>query len=821
VSSVPGRFQRFSESGLKRWSSRSQRAAATALAAVAAVSALFGGERPKTVVVLVDVSRSTSLDPAAHRGEVVAELERHAAAVGLRVVAFGRDVHVADASDGMTDAELDALLRAPDPRGSNLAAALREAVATVPDAHDGEFLVLSDGRDTSGNVPSALALARSRGIGVVARSPSASESRVRVVEVVAPPQARPGERIPVEVVLSGMRRGALDVFLEERTGGTVQKRNVTVRGTSRVVFPLSVSAPGLERFRAWVSTEPDRIVETGTDVSGGAAVLVLGSDLQDDGDWRAVVDSVAGGRAVTRASGTAAVAPVLEGREPGTVDLVILDDLPEHALGPDGGERLRRAVAGGLGLAVIGGPNTLGAGGYAHRPLEQALPVRCAPSRQAPLLILAMDLSGSMAGAADEGGTRAAALRVAAGEFIDSAPRDARLVLAPFNDRLLASLAAFDLSDDGERSEARRTAAEAHEPGGGTRFGAAVDVALDAASKATRGSKVLLMVTDGRPAETVEELKRQGRRLAAADIRTIVVPLTRDVDGPRLDAFVESAGGRRLAAEDRKSASAIAAGLLTALSDQAPWTWNASPTRAVPAVDPPWGRVPAGLPMVAAFNPVEGKADSVTWLATPDGSPLVAAGRHGAGRASVIAFSPRSGSWSSDSAARWLRKVLEWTRRPAGERGVTLRARRLLEGGVRVTVEREPDAPGPDRVHVKEHELRRIAPGRWSGEVEAGAMDGDRLSVLADGRPLGTVPVFEAPLEEDRHLGTDTDALEALTLSRGAAGSGRGGAGIPSVLAAFAAMLLLLSAALTDQRAATEGPSVQAGGLASQGRRRT
>src|SRR5262249_15002694 len=65
----------------------------------------------------------------------------------------------------------------------------------------------------------------------------------------------------------------------------------------------------------------------------------------------------------------------------GGADTVVLDDVPATALTVAQQRALRDAVAGdGLGLLAVGGAGAFGAGGYAHTPLEAALPVRSTPT---------------------------------------------------------------------------------------------------------------------------------------------------------------------------------------------------------------------------------------------------------------------------------------------------------------------------------------------------------------------------------------------------------------------------------------------------------
>ncbi|HKO23927.1 MAG TPA: VWA domain-containing protein, partial [Chloroflexota bacterium] len=116
-------------------------------------------------------------------------------------------------------------------------------------------------------------------------------------------------------------------------------------------------------------------------------------------------------------------------------DDVVLDDVPATVLSRAQERALRDAVYNdGLGLVAVGGANSFGEGGYAHTPLEDALPVYSVstPRRvtQPLALMLVIDKSGSMADDVD-GVAKIDMVKVAASSALDKlADGDAVGVLA-------------------------------------------------------------------------------------------------------------------------------------------------------------------------------------------------------------------------------------------------------------------------------------------------------------------------------------------------------------------------------------------------------
>jgi Mg-chelatase subunit ChlD len=783
------------------------RLAAAFLAAAAAAAAWGGGAAPVVRVLVLDRSRSV-------RGGAESENDAWLAARGTdesagppAVVHFAETAEVLRLPGGGGGGKPKVALLRGD--ATDLAAGLRAGLSLVPSGAAGEVVVATDGRGTTGDLESALALARQRGIAVRAIPWGKGVLPARAAAVEAPALVRPGDRFPVSVLVTGGAGAEGEVRLEDEGAGETESRRVRVPegGRARVVFARTAGVAGVRRYRAFVPGPcEDAVAEAAVLVVGDAAVLRLGAGPPLPGS--AALLRRLGGGGFRDASGAEGIAAALKGTDLSSLAAVVLDDVPEAMLPSEAGERMLRAIEGGLGLVVLGGPRTLGAGGWAGRPLEDALPVRCAPDRPRPLVVLAVDASGSMEGGTGDGGSPASAAREAGAALARRLPSDVRLALLRFSDRVAGPAGVFDLSDPAQRSSAQEEAGRAFVPGGGTRLGAAAEGALEAAARAPGGgSRTLLLVTDGRPSEGPEDLRRIGASLREARFAVRVVPVGGEADAARLGAFVEGAGGAVVPTD--AGAAALAGTLLAESSgaDAALWRPGAAAVR--PGPDPgPFGAAPAGLPPVAGFDRVFPGPGALLWLRLEGGEPLLAARQVGLGRSVVFASPPAAGSgeWASGQAADVLDQALRWAIRAPQTEIAEGRALRQTDGTVRVVLETEAGRDPRGEVRAGGVALRRTGASRWEGVLPS---PGDEGVVLfeAGGTVLARVAAAAGPSPEDAALGPDPAALGALEVP-GRPPASRAGAGPVALGAALLALALLAAAAAGDGRSSHASPAV-------------
>jgi Mg-chelatase subunit ChlD len=331
----------------------------------------------------------------------------------------------------------------PDPVGdpasaTNIGAALGLGLAMLPPGVAGRLVLLSDGQDTTNDesgLTSAEALALARGVPidvVPIAPPRLRDVAVRAVDV--PRAARIGDHVPVRITLhsTSATKATLTLWID----GQAAQQAITLPAGDTVLRTDQIfSAAGLHTFRLHIEASGDAVPQNNT-LEGATVVAPPGRVLLAVSN-----PAAATALATTLARAHLTVIPILATSLPASAaayrgyDDVVLDDVPASVLSRAQQTALRDAVYNdGLGLVVVGGANSFGEGGYAHTPLEDALPVYSVstPRRvtQPLALILVIDKSGSMADDVD-GVAKINMVKVAASSALDKlADGDAVGVLA-------------------------------------------------------------------------------------------------------------------------------------------------------------------------------------------------------------------------------------------------------------------------------------------------------------------------------------------------------------------------------------------------------
>ncbi|MGH8934301.1 MAG: VWA domain-containing protein, partial [Egibacteraceae bacterium] len=297
---------------------------------------------------------------------------------------------------------------------SDLARGLRLAEGLLGSDHRRRVVLLTDGRQTQGDLLSAVRQLSEAGIGLdVVPLAQAGVADVLVSEVRAPGRAREGEAYDVVTVLRNTSdRPAEAVVAVVADGTEIDRRTVSLApGTTEVSVPRTAEAAGTVRYEARVESGASTL--RANDV-GRAAVQVAGPPRV------LVYQRTAGlGEDLARALGSAGVPVDVKSADQEALppldalldyDSLVLVDIPAGALGSGGMVALDQFVRdAGHGLVAVGGGTSFGMGGYDGTPIEELLPVfaRVTDPQRRPSVAeaLVVDTSGSMAAChcADEG----------------------------------------------------------------------------------------------------------------------------------------------------------------------------------------------------------------------------------------------------------------------------------------------------------------------------------------------------------------------------------------------------------------------------------
>lgn len=289
------------------------------------------------------------------------------------------------------------------PDGTDIAAAIRFGLTTLPPDQASRMVLLSDGRQTSGDALAAAQEAASLGVpvAVVPVQPVRADD-VALTSLDVPPYTRAGERITLRATLRSYRSRSVQVVLTINDRLSGQQTLHLRAGDSTFFFAQTVQRrTGVQRFRLRVLAPGDAVarndvLDTATVVQPSPRVLVLAGDTAASGPLVG---------ALSTAGAPVQVLPA--GRAPSEVsalmrfDAVVLADVPASSLSQAALSALWGAIHdGGRGLLVAGGPHGFAAGGYTASPLEALLPVTSVAQgrvgRSNVGIVLLIDKSGSM-----------------------------------------------------------------------------------------------------------------------------------------------------------------------------------------------------------------------------------------------------------------------------------------------------------------------------------------------------------------------------------------------------------------------------------------
>ncbi len=531
-----------------------------ALGAALALARLEWGTPQDRVAVVFAIDRSRSVERASDDGAEAALAQARQAATTMHDEdVAGVVVFAAEAATEVVPQEHPELTRshasiARD--ATDIAGAIRRALADLPSDYTGRIVLVSDGVETDGDALAAAEIAAGRGIVIdvlpVEREPSAE---VAIDRVQLPETADPGQPIELRIVTRATQSAPVRVRVL-RDGIAIAEAD-TVVGEGSDVLTMRDVADGAGMHRYDVILEPTAAGSDGTPENneGGAFMRVSGSShalvLTDhEGEADALAEAMRHVGFEVEVRGRAGAPTQLS--EMASYDLIVLSDLHARALSEDQMRAFRAFVHDlGGGLLMLGARDSFGLGGYAYTPVEEALPatfdLRRRRDRASLAMVIAIDRSGSMSVPVRPGVTKLDIANEAAGQSAMLLSPSDRVGVEHVDTQPFWSLPMTSVTDPTAVAAAIHRAG----PGGG---GIYVDTALIAGYDALRREetqlKHLLLFSDGDDSEEMD----QGRTLVAAALRdgitTSIVSMGRGVFTPELEQLSRLGGGRFYIVED-------------------------------------------------------------------------------------------------------------------------------------------------------------------------------------------------------------------------------------------------------------------------------
>jgi Mg-chelatase subunit ChlD len=673
------------------------------------------------------------------------------------VLAFGGRP-VATTLDRMASAAASADVEATD-----LEAALLSAADEAPEG--GAIFLVSDGWETRGDATRALDTLRRRGLRIfpIARAQSLGND-VAITSLTLPARGASGSAARAEVLLRSDNPKVVSARITVRQGPKVLVHDEVKIPPGDSVFgrPVLLNGEGLTEFTAELQAlAPDTNADRSNDVAkawvglgGGKRVLLVGHERHDNRDLEHAL-SERGFRVTSAARADGEAIP-----EPSRFAAVILNDVPLADLPPGYADELREEVRNGGGLAMVGGPQSFGLGGYRGSAVEEALPVRMKERRREEptnVVALVIDKSGSMR---EE--SRILYAREAARQLVDHLKDHDRITVIGFDRQAFTIVPLADVGDIRDEFDERINRLR---PSGGTRlYPALIEARRQLVGEEARRRHIIVL-SDG----LSEDAETSGGRrqyydlalgLADQGVTISTIALGRDADTDFLERLASYGRGVFHETADASSLPEIVLGEFETHGREK--TLTEQELRPQPAEGSPLvgeiARADSRWPMVLGLVETELKPQARLDVGVAGSeSPLIASWEFGRGRA-IAVTTDADGRWS-DRWVRWeqwsrlwgdmLRWLIPETRAPQPRFALAYRdgaldidySRFEEESGGAVTAR----IVGPDG-SAPQVALVRTAPGHFHGSFATRTAGDCRIEIrgahgLVTDPPLGfTIP---------------------------------------------------------------------------------
>ncbi len=752
-----------------------------ALAFALARPVMSTGSSRLSIVYLVDVSHSISsngINAAAARIDALQTSVRPAHA---KILAFAADATVVADTAALRKlatidpASKDAALVRRD--GSDLERALSEARAELLPGYLPRIVLLSDGRETSGDARAAVTRLAADGIPVSVEAIGVRDIGDTWVEAIQlPERLAAGALIQATVHIGSQREASATVAIRDGARELARREVPIARGTTAVPLEITLPAAGARAIEATVTVAGDPLKDNDS-LRREAAVRAPAKVLYVEGapasaKYLAGALNQAGFDVAVRAPSdvpktTADLAPW---------DAVILSDVARSAISNQSMTALADWVEhDGGGLLVAGGDSVFGEGGdgaetgYRKTELERLMPVTFERKDEPEVaLIIVLDRSWSMAGQVME------LCKAAAQAAIDVMSDEQSVGLITFNDGMNWE---FTLRNVGRNRDAIRKSIAAIEPAGHTLIFPAVEQAFLALKDARARAKHVVLLSDGR--SYPDDYEGLVKKMVAAKMTVSAISVGPAADVELLTNIAKWGKGRSYVVEDAKEVPQIfvkeAKNAMTPAFDEGKTIKPVLKARGF-LEDVDMSKMPGLRGRTATVL----KDAAFELMATEEGDPLLAFWPIGLGRTAVFASDVKD-RWASDWV-RWrgygpffsaLLHAIERPRPAPLQLEITPGAVRGSSRTLGVSIEAR-DAQGRYRDQLKpelkvvaadgttaQMTARQVAPGRYEGSLIADATQALTISLVGEDASGAAVRLVLPDLQAEYRFRAPDEALLA------------------------------------------------------------
>ncbi|NUM56178.1 MAG: VWA domain-containing protein [Candidatus Hydrogenedentes bacterium] len=531
---------------------------------------------------------------------------------------------------------------------TDLAAALRLAIAASPQGYMRRIVAFTDGNETHGSVMEEIKLANAIGASVdFVPLDIGGQSEVRIAEVSAPNRVNASEPFKVQVTVHADQDCEATLRLYQKVkDGTVMLPPAQVhlqKGENAFLLPQELVTPGFYEYEAVVESASDTVTANNegrafTVIYGQPKVLYLEADPEHSARLGEAL--AAEGLQVDRADFGSMPTTLAQMQN---YDALVLSNVSATDLSSDQLKSFEVMVRDmGIGLVMVGGPDTFGAGGYFETPVERALPVSMDLKQRRVMpqgaLVLVLDKSGSMSG-----------------EKVQLAKAAAIASVKLLSEQDYVGVVAFDSEpywvvdvQEARNRSAIIRAIEGIGPGGGTDIYPALVQGYDALLRATASLRHIVLLTDGQSQGGDYPAVLQAMNEASITVSTVAIGDGADVQ--LLQAIAGSGNGRFYYTQNpydvpqilTKEAAVVKKGMLIEKQFTPQVQYDSEILR---------GLSSDAMPDLLGYVATTPKDNAIVSLVSHEGDPVLAQWRYGLGK---------SVAYTSDVTTRWAPRWLEW-----------------------------------------------------------------------------------------------------------------------------------------------------------------
>jgi uncharacterized membrane protein len=618
------------------------------------IGALAGAEWVKesdrlAVFFLLDRSNSVPEDAQLAAEETVRRMssEYMTSKDDAGVIAFGDESSIELSVDSTI--ELDEVRSFVGGEQTDLAAAIRLAMAAFPQGHMKRIVMFTDGNETRGTALEEIKLASASDVAIdVIPMEIGGRSEVRIREVNVPAQANADEPFSLRVVVSADQasEATLRIYQTLAEGKRLlQAAPVTLQaGENTFELPQELEQAGFYEYEAHIESSADTVMANNegrsfTVVQGEPTVLLVEAESEYGRYLRPALERE--GLNVEAADIGSMPTSLAQFQN---YDCVVLSNISSTDLSSVQIQSLEALVRDmGIGLVMVGGPDSFGAGGYFDTPIEKALPVsmdlkqrKIMPRGALALILHTVEIADGNAWSRDIG---LAALNVLSSQD------------------LMGLLAYGYDGGDGWIHELRpvgnkhtlRTALNTGGIGDMPAVGPTLKLAYESLEASDAAVKRVVMISDGDPAAPSPSLLRKLKD-AKISVSTVCIQPHRPNDQDMLRWIADETGGNFYFVTNPNNLPQIftkeAAVVKKALFFEKPFTPKRNHDSEVVR-----GALSADLPTLFGYVVTTPKENATIPLISPEGDPILAHWRYGLGK---------SVAYTSDATNRWGADWVEW-----------------------------------------------------------------------------------------------------------------------------------------------------------------